>query len=213
MAEKLTDEERAFLGAKCSSPLPAKALRIIDAQAAVIERVRLIALQSAGLVAEDIRRALAAAPEHTAPEAVRGEGLESELAAANARVAEQRESIRIALAELNAANARVAELTEQRESVLALAEERVKAANARADAAERDKLSAEAQANDWKRSLQRAESEAASLRAESSKFQDALGDALAAVERQQKESAALRAEVERLTKDLAFAHAGLDDLN
>jgi hypothetical protein len=191
-----------------------------------------------------------AAPEHTAPdtqlkverdalvEAVerRDQGiadLRGLLAAANARVAEQRESIRIALAELHAANARVTESTEQRESVLALAEERVnaanarvaelegqyetshrsrlhaeeclRAANARADAAERDEKDAWREVDRWKARLERAESEAADLRAEldkvNAKYVDARDRCIAA----QDEVAKLRAESDgRHTANLAL---------
>lgn len=68
MTEKLTDEERALLAANWAG---GKALRIIDAQAAVIERLRAVMLVDARhidqLTLRHFEEALAAAPEQTAP--------------------------------------------------------------------------------------------------------------------------------------------------
>ncbi len=160
--EQLTDEERALLGG------------IIDAQAAVIERVRNIQVEHHSRVGdyvslESVRAALAAAPEHTAPPVEKvlalAEAFADKLAAANARVAElehlaseledERERSARHLAEANAANAR-ADAAER------LAEERLGIISAQA---------AQMSANDCDRWLklhsdwQRAESEAAALRA------------------------------------------------
>ncbi len=95
-----------------------------------------------------------------------------------------------ALKRIEELTAKVAELTEQRESVLALAEERVNAANARADAAERvmrDDCAAH------EKRCHAAESEAAALRAVAEahvKDNVQLGE----------ENAALRANLEAVSK-------------
>ena len=141
MTEKLTDELRRDLS---HSEEGREALRIIDAQAAVIERVR-VWLSAENIPHPwDIREALATAPDHAAP--------------ANARVAE------LELAVLDYAN-------------------RADVANDRADAAERAKA-------EW----ERLRGEAYSLyRSEAEKR-----------ERAESEAAALRAEVERLRDGNTF---------
>jgi hypothetical protein len=148
----LTEEQRRR-AMQCTP----EAIELIDAQAAVIERVALIASQSAGLIAEDIRRALAAAPasgspEHTAPDPVRARIDEyhgapehtgpdywkladerlTKLAAANARVAElvaEIEAMRVADPQELAAQ--LIECKAQLAAVLQMADEESSAATAR----------------------------------------------------------------------------------
>jgi len=162
-------------------------VNLVDDQAAVIARVTRIAHESAGLVAEEIRRALAAAPEHTAPakpsehidiadgmddepeqtgpepmrvfdesticvmsetEVVMVKGLQRELAVANARIAE----LSALRAENNSDNRAL--------------REKLAAANARADAAERDRDLFSRGLAAVRGERDRAESESAALRAE-----------------------------------------------
>ena len=179
MTDKLTSEERAWL--KCSGQCPSdiceKAIKVIDgleleleerrkidldnckkidAQAAVIDRCRDVAegnyTHSDGYTVRRIlREALAAAPEHTAPEAVRWEGLESELAAANARVAEVEATLR---------NADFDTRTQ-----LAMRDDAERLLRARADAAELDAQTWRERASTEADAKLLARSEAAALRA------------------------------------------------
>jgi hypothetical protein len=195
--EKLTESERFFLGAYEENG-GTKALRIIDAQAAVIETLRneLVCRGDAVKAAEG--------GEHL--QRLAAERAESEAAALRA-VAEAH------VKALAAANARVAELESGRAEFIQAtmqaaaqgAQERIDAANARADAAEKDAEewkqcsrdwrvraeSAESERDEWRAKCEAAERDTYTGRNNAAKVQE-LGYA---VQRAESEAAALRAEV------------------
>lgn len=140
--ENLTDEDLAWLR-NDTRPTGPKALRIIDAQAAVIEKVRANAAEIHESL-EDILDALAAAPEQVILTRVRRDVIDiqaRDLAATNTRVAELRaeldaerertaEERTLRISDIADANARVAELEESNAAGWAIAKARVEALNA-----------------------------------------------------------------------------------
>jgi hypothetical protein len=172
--EKLNRLERSRLEVGDYAPTDGpKALHIIDAQAAVIERVR-IAYESRGSngafgwqFERAIGDALAAAPEQTKPEhGVRASFQTGKVDLTVTVLAQNWEQAREDLA---TANARIAELEEQ---VQRMVEDTKKAwiaeasAMARAEAAERSLVVAVDANESLVHSTERAESEAAALRAD-----------------------------------------------
>jgi hypothetical protein len=157
---KLTDEERRLLALNTTperADCGTKALRIIDAQAAALDRVR---AESHPRVRDpwralhnihEVVEALAAAPEHTGPTTDWVEVLQAHV-----------DSVLIAEGKLAAANARVAELARRLDEALAEVRERAgeaSAANARADAAEAQSRRIDDRATGYLSRAQRAESE------------------------------------------------------
>jgi len=161
--EKLTDADRTWLQAEwCNSQHNEgrRTVALIDAQAAVIERVRAWAETSYTTVPRALAAALAAAPEHT--------GQLPRLSNGHAQWCASQTMVGRSCDCIAAANARVAELERQNSQLIAQlhgAGARVDAANDRADAAERGWAAAKRETAQWRAACERAESEASALRA------------------------------------------------
>lgn len=188
MTEKLTDGERLTLS-MCGSAAE-KCLRIIDAQAAGLDRVRTWADVYYTVKPRGLVDALAAAPEHTGPNRKDAFELVNELAAANARADAAKQEMTEALAREQGWRDRAdaAEREQQRFEDACANGERVYdelAAKYRVAESERD---------EWKAKCEAAE------RALASNLPASYwnGKASEAVKRTESEAAALRAEVERL---------------
>lgn len=182
------DEERAwFADVQDANGVLAK---MVHAQAAVIERVRRLCRDPERRSTRDpnavsivaVRWALAALPEPTESDENR---YESTTYRGHGRRlvdwlrAENNSDNRALRAKLSAANAKVAELEaalHHGDDVDAEMRDKLSAANARADAAEQRRLVYQRLCDEREQALQRAESEAASLRAEVERYRSALAE-------------------------------------